>query len=1269
MRRLPRLLTHPPLTAVALGVLTTACDGSSIDLSPTPPDEQASPTAIPPTATPQPITPTATVAPTPTAPPTPTPSPTPDPVTLPCEEPLELAPNDAIVAPFALLDLSARGGTGDYLFELKTNASGALLNELTGVYLAGELGGVSDVISVSDSGCVDVAEISIQVAEELELLPSTAELPPQTPVQLKIEGGSGEFTCVMLSSSSGGSLEGSTCSYVAGPSDGNDLIRVTDTRTGQFDDALLTVKAGAVLQAGVPRLYLPQGASFNYKVTGGSGYLSLSALGDALSLEGSVITGVLEGGATVTATDDFTGQVLRLPVTVVGSPALGELKRMGEQADLTASLSPGDLNGDGHEDVIFGVGEVSTGAYYSGAVYLYHGQAEGAPVLVQTLPGTGWDYKYGSALALGDFDGDGLNDLAVGARDANLRGGTSGGVYLYAGQEDGTFDSTPFLILAGTGSGDRFGHALATGDFNGDGWVDLAVSANNDENNAASNLIREQGAIHLFLGSRNGFAATADQVLYGVAPDGLGGWADNKLKLAYSLASGDFNGDGLDDLIAGCNEYDDANTSATADGALFLYAGQAPEESYLGGLTSTPSLAWTVQLSGNMGTQLGGAVATGDLDEDGRSDIVVAVPRNRKDPTKTDTQGAVHVVLGRALDPLEQGQFLPLEAESDWSVLGLAKDDILGWRVRVADATGDALPDVLLSTVQGEITGGQSNAGTVEIYRGVEGSVPETTAWKVWPGLSKSEQFGSAFERMPDRDGDGVPELVVYSNRDDSLGTDVGRPFEVSTQAGLYSYMELPALSAGQQFGFRVAVLGDVHGDGYADLLVGAMNADIVDGFPSGGAAYLFRGTAQGFSRTPEETFTGYPGYSTKDLNGYAVASAGDFNGDGAADLAVLSRSYSKPSTFDANLYANPTACAGSIADASAVLVYLGTKDGSTPSNRPAFVYFGAQASDGLVELVGDFDYNQDGKSDLLVGAPFWENGDQNDAGAALWLAGRSVDASGKITVICTPDLTLLGRTGGDRLGDAVGKVGDVDGDGCDETAVGAYSEDIPAATSVGSLRVVYGWGPDCSSLQPRALTFSNQVKDQQVGMAVAGGADIDGDGHPDVVVTSTAYKESNLTVGAAWLVRSGYMRSLTPSPLPGVASAEGFLSLTGGAAQLWKGSSTNESFGVAVAVLPGMEADGRAQVAVGSLFSDLVGTLNAGNVRITRFDPALDAPSPSLAGLVGGETSPSESYMGNDVSFAETPQGAWLVTGAPRGNASGVDTGSAWLVRLIPGG
>lgn len=1268
MRSLPRSLTHRPLTVLTLGLLTSACDGSGVELSPTPPEQatatpEPTATALPSTPTELPSTPTATPVPTPT------PSPTPDPATLPCEEPLTLGPTDAIVAPFALLDLAASGGTGDYLFELETNASGALLNELTGVYLAGELGGVSDVVSVSDSGCIDVAQVNIQVAEELELLPSSAELPPLTPVQLEVAGGSGQFSCALLSSGSGASLDPSACLYTAGPNNGNDLIRVTDERTGQFDDALLTVSAGAVLRTSVPRLYLPEGASFTLKVTGGSGYLTLSALGDALSLQGAVIQGVLEGGATVTATDDFTGQTLRLPVTVVGSAKLGELKRMGEQADLTASLSPGDLNGDGFDDVIFGAGEVSTGAYYSGAVYVYHGRADGPPVLAQTLPGTGWDHKYGSALALADFDGDGLLDLAVGARDASIRVSISGAVYLYAGQEDGTFESTPFLTLAGTGSGDRFGHAVTTGDYNGDGWVDLAVSANNDENNAAVNLIREQGAIHLFLGNRSGYAATADQILYGVAPDGLGGWADNKLKLAYTLASGDFDGDGLDDLMAGCNEYDDPNTSATADGALFLYTGLPAEESFLGGLTSTPTLAWTVQTSGNMGAQVGGALTQADLDQDGRTDIVVAVPRNRKDPTKTDTQGAVHVLLGRTPDSLEAGRFLPLESEADWSVLGLAKDDILGWRVRVADATGDGLQDLLLSTVQGEITGGQSNAGTVEIYAGLEGAVPETSAWKVWPGLSKSEQFGSAFEVLPDRDADGIPELAVFSNRDDSLGTDVGRPFEISTQAGLYSYLEMPSISAGQLFGFRVAVLGDVHGDGYADLLVGAMNADIVEGFPSGGAAYLFRGTAQGFARTPEETFTGYPGYTTKDQNGYAVASAGDFNGDGAADLAVLSRSFSKPSTFDANLYANPTACAGSIADASAVLVYLGKKDGSTPSKSPAFVYFGAQASDGLVELVGDFDYNQDGKSDLLVGAPFWEQGDQNDAGAALWLAGRAADSSGKITVICAPDLTLYGRTGGDRLGDAVGKVGDVDGDGCAETAVGAYSEDLPEATGVGTLRVVFGWGGDCASTQPRTLAFSNKVKDQQVGMAVAGGADIDGDSFPDVVASSTAFKDSNLTVGGVWLVRSGYMRSLTPSTFSEIASADGILPMTDGVAQVWKGSSTNENFGVSVTVLPGMEADGRAQVAVGSLFSDLVGTLNAGNVRVMRFDPALNGPSQSLVGLVGGETSPSESYMGNDVSFAQTPQGAWLVTGAPRGNASGIDTGSTWLVRLVPGG
>lgn len=1257
------LLGRPATLLVALAALT-ACS-SPPETSPTP---EGSPTQVPgETQTPQPVTPTA-------LPPTPTqvPTPTPDPASLPCQQPLELSPQNAIVAPLALITLEGSGGTGAYRFSLDANDSGALINELTGAYLAGMLGGSTDIVRLTDDGCADQVTTEIQVADDLELLPNAAELPPGTSVQLEVTGGSGEYVCTFLSAASGGSLEPS-CLYQAGVQDGTDLIRVEDLRTGQFTDSSFTVKAGAVLSSSLKALYLPVGAEFAWQIAGGSGTFSLVGDDSLLELSSTRLIGRAPGALTVVATDRFTHQQVTLPVTVIVPTEPGVLKRMGEQADLSSSLTVPDLNGDGQRDFILGVGEVSVDAYYSGGVYVYHSQRGGPPSLVQRFSGADWEYMFGVSLAYADFDLDGLPDLAVGARDANLKGNDSGGVYCYAGRSDGTFDSEPFLVLTGAASSDRFGNALASGDFNGDGLADLAVSAYNDEDNTASSVVSDQGAIHLFLGTLAGLPPTPDQVVYGKAPDGQGGWENRKLKLASSLASGDFDGDGLDDLAAGVHEYDDPATSSSSDGAVLLFAGVAPQESSVGGISTAPALFLQSTTPGNEGTVLGLSLAMNDADGDGRADLLVGQYNHRPDPSATTKYGAARLLLGRTLDT-PSGTLSPIE-DADWTVLGVASDDSFGWRVRLEPVDDDDLADPIVMALNGEITGGASAAGTVQYYFSKDGGLPGTLPTGLFAGTSKNEYFGAALGALSDQDGDDVAELYVFASRDDSLGTDAGRPWYLSSAAGTREALDFPAVSAGQQLGTRVAFLGDVTGDGLEDFIAGAPSADWVDGAPSGGVAWLYpgqAGQADGevdasllFASTPSEAFTGYPGHATKDANGYSVFSAGDFDGDGALDLAVLTRGFTKPSSFDASLYANPTECPGQVSDGSAIWIYRGSVDGNPPSSRPAFAYFGAGTGGPLAEGLGRFDLNGDGYGDLFIGAPEWNNGSLNDSGAALLLKGRARDVSGKILVLCQPDQTLLGGSAGDRLGDALAVVGDLDSDGCDEVAIGAYSDDV-GSLNEGSVRVIFGSGSACATNTSKMIGLSNNVKSAQEGISLAGGADVDGDGLPDLVVGSSGYVESGLTVGAAWLVRSGYLKTLTKLTTAGeVAPADLKPLAASGTKPTWKGSLHNEGFPTSLVLLPGMESDGRALVAGGSLLSNLSGVLSSGAVRILAWDKVGGVPEALPRAILSGETAPSNSYWGNDLSFGWRDTTPVLLVGAPRADAVSPDLGAVYAISL----
>lgn len=1273
LRRWPAFPAHPLGAATRLLLLPglaglVACSSPSEGT----PSPEPGPTSLPgETGTPLPSTPTHPPA-TPTAAPTPTPAP----ATLPCDVPLAISPDDAIVAPLALMTFEASGGTGDYHFSLLSNESGALINELTGAYLAGMLGGSTDVVLLQDQGCADQVTTEVQVAEDLEMLPASAELPPNTPVQLEVLGGSGAFACSFLAVGSGGTLTPS-CLYTAGAIDAVDLVRVEDLRTGQFTDSSFTVKSGAVLQSSLAALYLPVGATFAWQISGGSGTFELAGDDALLDLKATQLTGLAAGALTVVATDHFTHQQVSLPVSIVAPLEPGVLKRMGEQADLSSSLSVEDLNGDGLRDFILGVGEVSVDAYYSGAVYVYHSQRGGPPILSQRISGDDWEYMFGVSLAQADFDLDGIPDLAVGARDANLKGNDSGGVYLHAGLEDGTFELEPFLVLTGLASSDRFGNALAAGDFNGDGLSDLAVSAYNDEDNTASPVVNEQGAIHLFLGTVAGLPPTPDQVVYGKAPAGQGGWENRKLKLASSLTAGDFDGDGLTDLAAGVHEYDDPATSSSNDGAVLLFSGVAPQESSLGGISSYPTLFWQSTTPGNEGTVLGLSLAMGDADGDGRDDLLVGQYNHRPDPTTTTKYGAARLLLGRSIEAPE-ATVSPIE-EADWMALGVASDDAFGWRVRLEPVNSDDLPDPIIMALNGEITGGASAAGTVQYYFSKAGGLPGTLPTGLLSGTSKNEYFGSALGALSDQDADGVGELYVFASRDDSLGTDAGRPYFLPSGGGTRTGLDFPAVSAGQQLGTRVAFLGDVTGDGEEDILAGAPNADWVDGAPSGGIAWLYRGIdgldagidgpgdtpTPLFMSQPEETFTGYPGHATKDANGYSVFSAGDFDGDGTLDLAVLTRGYTKPSSFDASFYANPTECPGQVNDGSAVWIYLGKQDGSLPSSKPGFAYFGAGTGGPLAEGLGRFDLNGDGFDDLLIGAPEWNNGSLNDSGAVLLLKGRARDASGKILVLCQPDLTLQGGGAGDRLGDALAVVGDLNADGCDEVAIGAYSDDV-GSSNEGSVRVIFGSGARCASSSSQMIALSNNIKSAQEGVSLAGGADVDGDLLPDLVVGATGYAESSQTLGAAWLVRSSYLLTLPKLTTAGeVAPADLKPLAPSGAKPFWKGSLHNEGFPTSLVLLPGMEADGRALVAGGSLLSNLSGTLNTGAVRILAWDKTAGLPETLPRAILSGETTPAFSYFGTDLAFGWRKLTPILLIGAPRSDALSPDLGAVYPISL----
>jgi hypothetical protein len=415
-----------------------------------------------------------------------------------------------------------------------------------------------------------------------------------------------------------------------------------------------------------------------------------------------------------------------------GRSDIREENRQGDH--FGEALAVGDFNHDGYDDLAIGIPGEKIGLFNedAGKVLVLYGSRHGLSsvghqIWSQHSDGIKGDPEsgdqFGKALAAGDFDGDGFDDLAIGVPFEDIEtevGGwvvrdihDAGYVNVIRGSRVGLtargdyrFHQSLPDLLDSAEEGDRFGWALAVGDFNADGRDDLAIGVPNENLGRA----HDAGAVHVIYGSRRGL--DRDQIWTQANPDIIG-HPQRGDRFGWSLSVGNFNGDGHDDLAIGAPD-EDIGRNVDA-GAVHLIFGSRT------GLTAVGNQLWHqdsryIEGMAERGDHFGYSLSAGNYNGDWFDDLAIGVPGEDINTLGVGNAGAVNVIFG------SRGG-LTSRRDQIWhqdirSILDDPEhDDLFGATLTSGDFDGDGRSDLAIG-VPGESVYGIARAGAVSVLYG-----------------------------------------------------------------------------------------------------------------------------------------------------------------------------------------------------------------------------------------------------------------------------------------------------------------------------------------------------------------------------------------------------------------------------------------------------------------------------------------------------------------------------------------------------------------------
>ncbi len=1075
-------------------------------------------------------------------------------VTVDVISPLVVSPPTPEIGPERELCFEVVGGSGELSWSLVQKGSGASSAvDAQGCYTSGAVQG-EDVVQALDLRTGQVFEARVQVLQRpLVLKPTTAEamVAAGDRFQIAISGGSGVYDFAAM----GGAVavepqadDPDRTIVVEGQTPGTTRVQVQD----RFYPELTTeVVVHAMQSAYNPTTLWGIHSDDNDIVDLGD--VTGDGLPDLmLGLRSGSLNGIYAGAAMLYV--GVPGGIAVSPTQIISGSYRYEY--------LGRSLAVADFNQDGCNDVAVSVWGSDNGGGDRGEVHLYTGcnttPVEDAPlypmlddnwppfplapplVFSQKWQGAASGDYFGYAVEAGDFNGDGLPDLAVSAPRFNVGSiSDAGRVSIYLNRAGGGLPDEADLNIEGqvfngaamdVTANLQLGFRMRAGDVNGDGCADLLVGSASGETN--------DGYASLYLSAQapqnpSGCELSPQQAV-AIAADPTDSRRD--ARLGWEVELGDLNGDCLPDLIVTALQAARLGGSNTAAGAVHVFFSD-PAWSHEQPVRMTRGQA-NISLVGDDWDQLGSDVALGDVDGDGLRDLVVSSRYGEDAGTVADV-GEVWLYRGRI------------------------------------DGT----------TCAGAPEGEPILEEPVKLINRAE---------------RYGDLFGNSLALVSDRTGDGLPELVIHNARGaagdpSELDDHRGLLHWLPSEAPAWSIehvrdLAIPSAVADELFGQSVEAIGDINGDGYQDFAAGAPYADRVQDQttyriprPYAGSVLIYLGGPDGVSAEPSFTLGGHLHHTDYDYFGYDLTT-GDVNGDGQVDLIVSALLEDATAGSACESCRNGTTTRS---DNGAVYIYLGGPDfgeGVAPGGEVStYDYVACAPQTNSINLgrkiQSGFDIDGDGRSDLAFSNSAWSS-----SRGRLWYASTA-SLSPASPTLCLSDAAHLVE-GGPNTSDVVGRslaAMDINGDGCEDLLSGADNYDFPGLGGAGTVTVLLGTGRAGCPAAVTRIDLRGERANENIGFGLAV-LDADGDGVKDLAVASTGAGSSNL--GAVFIYSGAALRVALANVQPDavVTLGDAISRVT-----LWDPTgTTGTNFGVGIANVGDLDGDGDEELLVGAQLARL---------------------------------------------------------------------------------